>query len=730
MSSARRVTGDSFINLAADLGIGASNVASGGTYNFAPVTRNRVLIEWCYRGSWIARKTVDCRADDMVRQGTRINDDMPPDRIEKIQQFWQRKRIWQRLNETLKWARLYGGCLAVIVIEGQKLSEPLRLKTVGKGSFKGLIVLDRWMVTPDFSHLVSDPGSPDYGDPQFYDVVADARTLPQMRIHHSRCLRFDGLALPYWQKIAENGWNLSVLEPLWDRLLAFDSATQGAAQLVYRAHLRTVKLPKFRENVAAGGKSYRAVVKQLHMIRLMQSNEGLTVLDAEDTFESQQYAFGGLADMMAQFGMQLSGAADTPLTRMFGQSPGGMNSTGDSDLENYRDSLKSSQVTDLAEPIQTLYELTHRSLYGEDLPDEFGWEFSPLGQLKDQDKASITGTITSAVVQAYEAQLLSAFAAAKELRQLSRITGVFSNLTDEDLQELKDHPPGAGELDDGGEPPDPALAASPAGEEPADDAALPEPHHERVGALAAASRPAVPQAQRVGELANVSRVARLAPEQPTGRAPAVLAALAAGARTEKVAALAARSRTRRVAKIASRLSDPPAEDDQATEPFPLGLQNRTRDTYPVHDFHGLRLVIETLKGERRTGNGWTVNLPAAYGYVGGTSSAEGPREQYDCFVGENLAAPTVWLVEQVDPRTKAYDEGKLLIGFDSKAEAIAAYQGAFSDGLGAARTGKVRELAAAELPSYLARWHYSEAPPRVSRAQQSGTEKIPPIAGA
>jgi phage-related protein (TIGR01555 family) len=714
----RGMTGDSFLNLQADLGIGANNVFSGGNYGFNPITRQHLLLEWCYRGSWIVRKTVDCPADDMTRQGIRINDDMPPDRIEQMQAFFRRKQLWLRLNSTLKWARLYGGCLAVVVIEGQKFDEPLRMDRVGKGTFRGLIVLDRWMVTPEYSKLVSDPGSEHYGDPVYYDVVADARTLPQMRIHHSRCIRIDGIELPYWQKIAENGWSLSVLEPMWDRVLAFDSATMGAAQLVYRAYLRTIKFPKFREAVATGGAAYRAVLRQIQTIRLMQSNEGLTVLDAEDSMESTQYSFAGLSDMIGQFGQQLSGSGDVPLTRMFGQSPSGLNSTGESDLENYRDGLKSWQETHLAEPMQTVCELTHRSLYGEPLPDEFGFEFAPLGQLKDADRADIATRITGAVVQAYEAQLITAFAAAKELRQMSRVTGVFTNITDEDLKELKDNPP-AGPNEEEDVP----------GAESADGLDIEGGEHQDEE---------IDHASTVGALSD-----RLggAVEDPD----AFIAKVVKKRRTEKVATIAENHRRRQIAAMVTiRRMDQETDASAGSSPgatapvtssgfrdagFTLGTG--TRDAYPVREAHGLELVIETEKGAKRTGSGWKVNMPADYGYVKGTSSSEGPTEQFDCFVGPDLlGAAKAWVIEQRHPRTKAYDEGKLMLGFPSKVAAVDCYIAAFSDGLGRDRIGKVIEMPVGDVRAYLDRWPYGSPPPKLSDAQKKTKASVSYHGGA
>ena len=54
---------------------------------------------------------------------------------------------------------------------------------------------------------------------------------------------------------------MSVVERIWDRLTAFDSATVGAAQLVYKAHLRTYSVEKLRELIALGGPAFEALLK-------------------------------------------------------------------------------------------------------------------------------------------------------------------------------------------------------------------------------------------------------------------------------------------------------------------------------------------------------------------------------------------------------------------------------------------------------------------------------------
>ena len=83
------------------------------------------------------------------------------------------------------------------------------------------------MINPVLTRRIKEMG-PDLGKPEFYDVMTTATGIPARRIHHSRLIRFDGVTLPFQQKMTENEWGMSVVERIWDRLTAFDSATVGA----------------------------------------------------------------------------------------------------------------------------------------------------------------------------------------------------------------------------------------------------------------------------------------------------------------------------------------------------------------------------------------------------------------------------------------------------------------------------------------------------------------------
>lgn len=434
------VTTDSFANLFAKLGIQqpSDNLMSNSGYQLGPfLSRDRLQLEAMYRSNWLVGQVVDTVAEDMTREGISLYSEMKPDDITRLQVAISEFGIWQDLCSTIKWARLYGGAIAVILIDGADYSKEMDLEKIRKDQFKGLVVLDRWMLQPAIGDLITDLCK-DIGKPKYYEVISGVSTFPSAKIHHSRVIRFDGIELPYYQRFFENLWGLSVVERMMDRLLAFDSASQGAAQLLYKAYLRVVGVEGLREALANGGKEETGVIKQFTYMRLLQSNEGITLLDAKDTFNTHQYTFSGVSDMLQQFGQQISGATGIPLVRLFGQSPAGLSATGESDLRNYYDHINKEQENKIRPELDKLLAVIAKSKLGYDLPEDFTFEFNPLWQLSENEKSQVAGSDINCVASAYGGGLIKKSAALKELKQLSHTTGRFTNITQDDIAEAKE----------------------------------------------------------------------------------------------------------------------------------------------------------------------------------------------------------------------------------------------------------------------------------------------------
>lgn len=461
-------TADGFANIVQRAGTGlGQNSISAGTYTLTELlTRNRAKLEAMYRQNWIVGSMVDSVAEDMTRAGMDLSGDVDPGRIEEIQVAFNNLQIWDSLLDTIKWARLYGGAVAILQIKGQDLTSPLRLETIGVGQFEGLAVFDRWMVQPDLSRTIQS--GPNIGLPEYYRVISGYDVTNNtyaygQAIHYTRLIRQIGIKLPAYQAMTEEYWGESVLERLLDRLLSFDTATMGAANLIDKAHLRMIGIDGLRDILAAGGPAEENLVKMFTYVRQMQTNEGITLLDKNDVWQTGTYTFAGLSDMLLQFGQQLSGATGIPLVRLFGMSPAGLNSTGESDLRTYYDNVGTKQESNLRTGIETLLAVVYRSLYGEALPPSMKMKFAPLWQTSDTENANNAKTVTETIVTAYEADLIDKPTAMKELRQASDDTGIFGNISDEAISEAELEPPPAA-------PAAPVSPAAPNPDGPATDA--------------------------------------------------------------------------------------------------------------------------------------------------------------------------------------------------------------------------------------------------------------------
>ena len=133
-------------------------------------------------------------------------------------------------------------------------------------------------------------------------------------------------------------------------------------------------------------------------------------------------------------------------------------------------------------------------------------------------------------------------------------------------------------------------------------------------------------------------------------------------------------------------------------------------------FQGLPIAIENKKGSRRTGtdpNGkqWSCVIPADYGYIKRTTGADG--DHVDCYIGPNANSQIVFVVDQINPTTRRFDEHKCLLGFHSEAEARKTYDAGFSDNSGPKRRAAIRTMTMQSFKDWLKR---GDTTKRIARA--------------
>lgn len=418
---------DGYSNAAAFLGADSPLMASG-TYLRSGLTSNPVLLTTAYREFWLATRIIDTPAEDMTRAWYTLTGNIPEEDFADLKRLEARHSVKQELTDALRWARLYGGAIALMVIRGEadRLGQPLDLNRLPPDCFQGLLVLDRAAGISPSLELETDLDDPDYGLPMYYTV--DIGEGSPMKIHHSRILRFVGRELPRLEMIAENYWGASELEHLWDELQKRSATSANIAQLVFQANITTLKMSDFGDCFAMGSDEQKAGIRSMiSEENRIRTSYGLQLLSRDDSLETHSYSFAGLSDVYEAFMMDISGAAEIPATKLFGRSPQGFQSTGESDLRNYYEMIAALQERHLRPAIERLLPVMAISCWGY-LPDDLDFIFNSLVTTTPEQAEDLAAKLSTRVRELYTAGILTRDEAREELKTVGEKYAVYSKL--------------------------------------------------------------------------------------------------------------------------------------------------------------------------------------------------------------------------------------------------------------------------------------------------------------
>jgi phage-related protein (TIGR01555 family) len=430
---------DAFSNPAARLGFGTQNLLEATEYPITRLTQNYSLLNSLFRSNWIVQNIISTIPEDIVKKWFKVTSNVAPEYLDKIGKLQRLTKLRKSITEGLKWGRLYGGAVGLILIEGQEdiLEEPLDYDTIQVDSFKGLYIVDRWSgVYPDVE-LISDINDPDFGLPAYYEIRNGTNSVIA-RVHHSRIIRFIGRDLPYYEKVTEMYWGQSELEALYDEIVKRDNVSMNIAALTFRANLSVYEMDNLDQLFAVGGT--QAQVRFWNLIQAqsaLESNLGVKLVNKGDNVKQLQYSFTGLAEVYDSVMMDVAGAARIPVTKLFGRSPAGMNATGESDLQNYYDYIEELREAQFRPIIEKLLPIMAISAWGQ-IPDDLNFSFEAIQTPSEVEKSDILEKRTKALIEAFNAGGMTQEAFIKELKGLSNSSGVFTNITDEMADKGKD----------------------------------------------------------------------------------------------------------------------------------------------------------------------------------------------------------------------------------------------------------------------------------------------------
>lgn len=419
LAMTRQPVGDGLENVVA--GLGTDRDKRSYSVWADPRILTRQELENMYRGSWLAKKIVNAVADDMTREWLHVTFD-GEEMGTTIEQAEKRFALKRKTNEALKWSRLYGGAVIIIGTRDRNLAKPLDVKNVRKGDLRYLHVVDRWRLSPAGS-LNRDLESPNFGMPDSY-VLAEST----VQVHHTRVLRFNGEKLPYFAWLRNAMWDDSVLQHVMDSLMNCDTTTQAIATMMFESNVDVVKSEGLAD-VLAQKDGEAKLTKRFQVAALLKSFNRMLLLDGTESYEKKQNSFANLDKVIQQFMIDVSGAADIPMTRLFGQSAAGLNATGDNDVRNYYDMVSAKQEAELRPQLEYLYEVLVRSELGH-MPEDFRFDFNPLWQLSETEQATVEKTRAERDQVYLNAGVVTEALVARELKE----RGTYRNMTDDDIE--------------------------------------------------------------------------------------------------------------------------------------------------------------------------------------------------------------------------------------------------------------------------------------------------------
>jgi len=386
--------GDGLTNLVSRLG----SRADRNTQSFYTVPyQGQPQLEAAYRSSWLTRKVTDLPPFEMTRAGRVWNAE--PDQIEALEATEMALQLWAKIRKALSVARLHGGSAIIFGVRQGSPDQPLRVENLGKNSLRYAIVVSKHQLSAPYGQDL-DPESDFYMQPAMWEL--QTKNGGRVKIHPSRVFTFHGAPLP------EGATTISWLDQFWgDPILyalkaAIDNAetSQAAvATLLHELKQDIIWIPGLTEQIATQEAEER-LARRLSAVTTFKGMFGTLFLDGGDPdaagdspvgkeeWETRQLSFAQMPETLRQFIAIVAGAADIPVTRLMGESPGGLQSTGKGEQDDFNKGISSKQIAELKPTLVRMDEILLRSVLGQ-RPPEISWTFAPLEEMSEAQRSEI-----------------------------------------------------------------------------------------------------------------------------------------------------------------------------------------------------------------------------------------------------------------------------------------------------------------------------------------------------
>lgn len=396
-----------------------------------PVTDVELTIN--YEENGLFTKIIDIPADDAVSSG--FDYGVTDTDLEAfIDKSLEELNFEEQVATAIKWSRLYGGSLVVMLIDdGRELEEPVDWDNIH--GIDELLVFERPLVTPDYQSIYNykpnDRRTSKFGMPEFYDISPIYGS--PFRVHESRCLLFRNGILPSMSTRTEyRFFGMPEYVRIHKALQETVTAHGNGNKLLDRAVQAIYKMKDLAQLLTTD-EGEDIVLRRLRIIDMARGIINSIAIDSDgEDYDFKSISFSGVKDIIDSACNMLSAVTNIPQTKLFGRSPAGENATGEGDMENYYKFVEKIQKLNLKNNMGTLIDaiLVAGRYKGEfeEIPD-YSLEFKPLWSLSEAEQANVDQTkAATELTKAQTAQVYVDMQAldASEIRERLKENGEFT----------------------------------------------------------------------------------------------------------------------------------------------------------------------------------------------------------------------------------------------------------------------------------------------------------------
>ncbi|HHK5570871.1 TPA: phage portal protein [Neisseria lactamica] len=418
------------------------------------------------------RSVSETTANEMTRQWIEIKSAGEEDNSEAIKQIeecCERLNVRDVFRKAVETDGLFGRGQILVQIKGHdgKLANPLLLteKTIAKGSLKALVNIEPMWTTPAPYNAV-DPTLPDFYKPKAWYVMAQ-------EIHASRLFTLIARPVPDMLKPAYNFGGVSMTQLMMPYVERWLRTVDSVSDLLHSFSLSGIKTDM---SAILGGSDDgdTNIILRAELYNRLRDNRGLMLLSKdEEEFFQFNTPLSGLDALLAQSQEQMAAPSHTPLVKLLGITPSGLNASTEGEIAVYYDHIRAMQENLLRDPLDKLLKLVQLHLFGK-VNDNITFDFVPLRQMSETELSTIRKSDTDRDVAYIQAGVVSA----EEVR--GRLAGEpgsgYNGIDVEDVPEMPDDGFSDGMNDGEGEEVGGQADPKP---EPAQDAQWDESKHPR-----------------------------------------------------------------------------------------------------------------------------------------------------------------------------------------------------------------------------------------------------------